>query len=99
MSTNADLEKRMEKYEEAQGRQGEILAKLTTLVEAFTARITAMETDGRTVQTTLIEIGKAMVRYEERDASTQKWVNVVAGVFASLVVGVAMFALGYYIHH
>lgn len=92
--SNADLEKRMEKYEEAQGRQGDILVKLTAIIEAFTGRISSIEADAKTTQTTLIEMGKTMVRFEERDASTQKWVAVVV----SLVIGIIMFGLGYFLH-
>jgi hypothetical protein len=97
--TNADLAQHLEKNEERQDKQGDILVRLTTLMEVLANRVTAIETDNRTTQTALVDIGKALVRYEERDTSTQRWVGFVISGGVALAVGVAMFLVGYYIQH
>lgn len=96
--TNQDLTQRMDKYEGEQEKHSEILTRVTTLLEALTSRIATVEADAKTAQGTLIDIGKAVVRFEERDAATQKWVAVVVSALISLIVGITMFSLGYFLH-
>lgn len=95
--TNQEIAQDMDKYEEAQRIHSETLTRVTTLLEAFVLRLASVEADVKSIQMALIDIGKALVRYEERDAATQKWVAVAISALVSLVVGVAMFLLGYFI--
>lgn len=95
--TNADLSQRIKDIEEKQDQHSEILTRLTTLFDLMVARVSTVEADAKVAQNTLIEIGQSLVRYEERDASTQKWIGVVISVVSSLIIGTAMFLLGYFI--
>jgi hypothetical protein len=95
--TSIELAQRMDKNEDQQDKQGDILTRLTTLLEVLANRVTSIEADNRATQSALVDIGKALVRYEERDTSTQRWVGFVISGSVSLVVGVTMFLVGYYI--
>lgn len=93
--TNVDLAQQLTKHDEQIDEHSQILTKLTTLVEAMAIRFNSIESKSETMQATLIQVGNMLARYEERDASTQKWVAVVV----TLLIGLIMFGVGYFIHH